>query len=406
MKKLYKLSILALIILSGVKENANAQWIPMTNGLPPGTLRSFATSGTNIFAGCIPFGAYLSTNDGNSWTAVNTGLTNTFVWTLATSGTNIFAGTFGGGVFLSTNNGSSWTAVNTGLTNLNATAIAISGTNIFVGTDSSGVFLSTNNGSSWTPVNTGLPANLGVFSLVISGSNIFAGTAFSGVFLSSNNGSSWAPVNNGLLSPSVFLIFSLEINGSTIFAGTNDGVYLSSNNGTLWTLSGLTGQYARAFKISGINIFAGTDMGVYLSTNNGNSWTAENTGFPGGTADIYSLGISSTNIFAGFSDADTAGWRRPVSEMVGIYETNISNAFISVYPNPFSTQTTLQTDKILKDVTLTVYNSFGQTVKQIKNILGQTVTLSRDNLASGLYFVRLTEENKIIAVDKLVITDK
>ena len=86
-------------------------------------------------------------------------------------------------------------------------------------------------------------------------------------------------------------------------------------------------------------------------------------------------------------------------------EENELNA-MRLYPNPFSTQTTLQTGKIFKDATLTVYNSYGQTVAQIKNISGQTITLSRDNLASGLYFVRLTEENKTIAVDKLLITDK
>ncbi|MBI3502444.1 MAG: T9SS type A sorting domain-containing protein [Bacteroidetes bacterium] len=51
-------------------------------------------------------------------------------------------------------------------------------------------------------------------------------------------------------------------------------------------------------------------------------------------------------------------------------------------------------------------NCFGQTVKQIKNISGQTVVFSRDNLASGLYFVRLTQDSKIIAVDKFVIADK
>jgi hypothetical protein len=78
---------------------------------------------------------------------------------------------------------------------------------------------------------------------------------------------------------------------------------------------------------------------------------------------------------------------------------------IQISPNPFSAQTTLLTDKILKDATLTVYNSFGQQVKQIKNISGQTVTLFRDNLASGLYFVRLTQDSKIISADKLVITD-
>ena len=74
--------MLAIIGLS-----SNAQWTAMTNGLPPGTIHSFATSGTNIFAGCIPFGVYLSTDDGNSWTWANTGLTNAVVWSLATDGT-------------------------------------------------------------------------------------------------------------------------------------------------------------------------------------------------------------------------------------------------------------------------------------------------------------------------------
>jgi len=92
---------------------------------------------------------------------------------------------------------------------------------------------------------------------------------------------------------------------------------------------------------------------------------------------------------------------------------NISNAdnySVKIYPNPFSMQTTLRTDKFFKDATLTVYNSFGQQVKQIKNISGQTVTLFRDNLASGLYFVRLTTpspsgEGWGEVTEKLVITD-
>ncbi len=79
--------------------------------------------------------------------------------------------------------------------------------------------------------------------------------------------------------------------------------------------------------------------------------------------------------------------------------------FISIFPNPFSLQTTLQIDFPLQNATLTVSNCFGQAVMQLKNISGQTITFSRDNLASGLYFVRLTEKNKTIAVDKLVITD-
>lgn len=94
------------------------------------------------------------------------------------------------------------------------------------------------------------------------------------------------------------------------------------------------------------------------------------------------------------------------SPLTGINDfSGFNNVSIHIFPNPFSTQTVLQTDNLFQNATLIVYNLYGQTVKQLKSIYGQTVVLSRDNLASGLYFVRLTEENKIIVVDKLVITD-
>ncbi|MBK9285671.1 MAG: M20/M25/M40 family metallo-hydrolase [Sphingobacteriaceae bacterium] len=78
---------------------------------------------------------------------------------------------------------------------------------------------------------------------------------------------------------------------------------------------------------------------------------------------------------------------------------------IIIYPNPFSSETTLQTEIPFKNANLTLNNCFGQTIKEINNISGNTVTISRDNLPSGLYFIRLTQDNKIITVDKLVITD-
>lgn len=64
-----------------------------------------------------------------------------------------------------------------------------------------------------------------------------------------------------------------------------------------------------------------------------------------------------------------------------------------------------ETDQIFKDAIFTVYNSFGQTIKQIKNISGKTITLHRDYLPMGLYFIHLTQDNKTITTDKLIITD-
>ncbi len=88
----------------------------------------------------------------------------------------------------------------------------------------------------------------------------------------------------------------------------------------------------------------------------------------------------------------------------GIEETNFIGE-ITVFPNPFSSQAILQTGNLLHNATLTMDNVFGQTVKQLENISGQKIFLSRDNLLSGLYFIRLTEDNKTIATKKLVITD-
>lgn len=89
---------------------------------------------------------------------------------------------------------------------------------------------------------------------------------------------------------------------------------------------------------------------------------------------------------------------------VGLDEWS-ENFSLSIYPNPFSAEATLQIDYPLNNATLTVVNYFGQTVQQIENISGNTVTLSRKNLTSGLYFIQLTEGNTTIAMEKLVITD-
>jgi uncharacterized repeat protein (TIGR03803 family) len=89
---------------------------------------------------------------------------------------------------------------------------------------------------------------------------------------------------------------------------------------------------------------------------------------------------------------------------MGIAENSTENN-LKIYPNPVSSSAILQTDKYLKDATLTVYNLFWQEVKQIKNVSGQTITLYRDNLPSGLYFIRLSQDNKILSSDKFIVTD-
>lgn len=89
---------------------------------------------------------------------------------------------------------------------------------------------------------------------------------------------------------------------------------------------------------------------------------------------------------------------------LGIHENITKNVF-SIFPNPFGSTATIQTNGNLKNATLTICNTYGQIVNQIIHITGKQVHISRNNLPSGLYFILLTEENKIMAVEKLVIID-
>jgi uncharacterized delta-60 repeat protein len=77
-----------------------------------------------------------------------------------------------------------------------------------------------------------------------------------------------------------------------------------------------------------------------------------------------------------------------------------------IYPNPFNSSTTILFSTPLHNAELNIYNAYGQLVNHLENISGQNIQLSRNNLPSGIYFFQLTENNKIIGADKLIISDE
>jgi hypothetical protein len=76
----------------------------------------------------------------------------------------------------------------------------------------------------------------------------------------------------------------------------------------------------------------------------------------------------------------------------------------SVSPNPLSSQTTIQFERKLNNASLSLYNCYGQKVKEINNINDQTIILTRDKLTNGLYYAQLTQENYAVTI-QLIFTD-
>jgi Secretion system C-terminal sorting domain len=88
------------------------------------------------------------------------------------------------------------------------------------------------------------------------------------------------------------------------------------------------------------------------------------------------------------------------------FENDALYSEITVFPNPFSTQITLQINLNLKEASLTVYNLSGQQVKQINNInadAGQPIILSREQLPSGQYFVSIVANDKVVASKRIMV---
>lgn len=130
----------------------------------------------------------------------------------------------------------------------------------------------------------------------------------------------------------------------------------------------------------------------------------------GAIVDIYIqdslLGHNGFNIPSSSSYRDTMinKYLECYNNVSAIHENTKLNK-TTVFPNPFSSQTTLQSNNYLSNATLTIYDIYGQAVRQINNISGQTINLQRDDLKIGLYFLHLTQDNKLIETEELIITD-
>ncbi|MES2748127.1 MAG: T9SS type A sorting domain-containing protein [Bacteroidota bacterium] len=91
--------------------------------------------------------------------------------------------------------------------------------------------------------------------------------------------------------------------------------------------------------------------------------------------------------------------------MLGMDDVTALTNKITFYPNPFKTELIINSEMNLENVTLKLYNSLGQIVNEIQNINGQQFVLNRGNLNSGLYFIELLQNDKLVQIKKIVIED-
>ncbi len=237
------------------------------------------------------------------------------------------------------------------------------------------------------PITVKIDSNWSYFEITVHQLNIFAGStgqfctcalsAYSNLFSSIYY---VAFVDSGTTNPiNGFAVWNANANSTTAWSGVMAG---NTWNGFVANIvtnmsPGLPVELIiKAQLPPGYTSFFSVDSVIVLSSLGTDEWNNTSNTLANTHNSISGFGTSSYFLVS-------------PSYFTGI--ADMKNSFtINIFPNPFSAQTTLYTANPLNNATLTVDNCFGQTVAQIKNISGQTITFNQDNLPSGLYFVRLT----------------
>jgi hypothetical protein len=91
--------------------------------------------------------------------------------------------------------------------------------------------------------------------------------------------------------------------------------------------------------------------------------------------------------------------------ILGVDEVTMDeNSKMEVYPNPFSSQTTIAFSDNFTRGNLSIYDLSGREMMQFPVSAGmKSFTLNRNELESGIYFCKLSDENgSIIAIKKII----
>jgi photosystem II stability/assembly factor-like uncharacterized protein len=430
----------------------------ISEGMSSNNIRTITEFGGTLFAGDYVDGIYRSITNGNSWNISNKGLQEQKVSTLAIlqnaqGASTIFAGaasvsSLSNSLMRSTDNGTSWAALLPPLRLTDNPSIAAMATTVLVGGEDGYVGRSNDAGASWKLLP--LRPSGTIKALHIRTSTMLAGFDWYGIYRSTNNGESWDTTS--MPYQTYRTIYSIASNDSVFFMCTREGFYRSNDDGKTWIKkstglpSFISEQSMTMATVQNSVIIAG-DAGVFRTTDRGESWTSSTSGLPLGRLlsvvatgsvfyacingkgiyrstdfgnswkefneglndmNIYSLGVSNNEIFAG---SLKGLWKRSsgATSVSGSVKSSVLKKYSldQNYPNPFNPSTAI-TFHVQQDgnVSVKIYDLLGKNVATL--VSGQfasgsyTTQWNASGFSSGVYLMRM-ESGKFSETKRIVL---
>ena len=209
------------------------------------------------------------------------------------------------------------------------------------------------------------------------------------------------------------------------FGGINGniGLYCYPQNSNAYSGNYSNGVYL-PWALSGSSSICSSLVTWYGSSNPGSMGVNTNSGYWPGAIDNYlalKLVVGS-NTYYGWARLDVSdtsssftikdyAYQSTPNACILSGETNLNTSEftdkipVTLFPNPIISSGILQLNYPSRNVTITILNTYGQIVMQQTNITTSSVIISREMLASGLYFIKVEEEGKLLAIKKVVFSD-
>jgi photosystem II stability/assembly factor-like uncharacterized protein len=215
-----------------------------------------------------------------------------------------------------------------------------------------------------------------------------------------DGGVTWPLATENITDTTVALVDVAMINATTGFAVGDKGILVkTTNGGATWTVQtvpwGAVNLIDIEFSTPNRLWVGGKDNGfLYYSTDGGANWTNVSIGLVSTTTDVQNVfwhGAAGI-LWAGCENSYVAS---RTDNVAGTDTPNLPFALNQNYPNPFNPSTTIEFAIASDDhVSLNVYDVSGKLVARIMNKdlkAGKyTVAFKADNLATGVYFYKLT----------------
>jgi N-acetylneuraminic acid mutarotase len=86
---------------------------------------------------------------------------------------------------------------------------------------------------------------------------------------------------------------------------------------------------------------------------------------------------------------------------LNVENNDLKSSFL-IYPNPFTSKTTIKFNTEQNDVTIKIRDILGKEIKSI-NFTGRQLLIEKENINAGIYFIHTIDENKKTTTKKIII---